>query len=680
MVVTGRDRALAFIAVLGVLLLAVGGSVAAGAAPGTVALQQANDTETENGGADAPEHVHPDEGGDSTEGETASWLEQRLGAMLSDSAIELDQGQYETASGYVGEDYQERLEQYIDVQGETDGTTDEYEQAGQTQQELASLLEDYQETLASYEAARDSGNESRARELARDLAELSSEIESAGVELEQTFTVLNGTSGTDLGGGADAVNDTVVTVREDTENITEETFVAVNLTVTADRERIAADDPLTIDGRLADVNGTPISNATIAVPDPAGATTTTTDAEGRFSIVHRPVLLQANATSLRVEFQPETAAPYASANAAVPVDVQQVDADLTVSEVPGSSANVAYGQNLSIEGVTTLDGEGLAGVPVRATIDGSQTTESSASNGSVTLDPAIDVNVSAGERTVRVATPFDDRAVAFEPNSTTVVVEETATTLSVNATVNATGAVTVTGQLTTTDEPVSGAEIDLGVTGAPTTTTARTDETGEFSTIIESSGESGSMTVTAEFDGSNSNLQAADANTSATTTANDPDGSGTLLGLSSFQSMILLGLGVLLIGAVGWFLWQRSNRDSDDADGGHQAVDTTGGEDHGGQDPGTVVDDARQHLDDDPVAATTQAYGAARASVADRVAVSGGQTHREFLKTCADDGLEADTVEALRTLTDRYEAAMYGPSGIDVDDARDAVDAAERVA
>ncbi|WP_248516870.1 DUF4129 domain-containing protein [Salinarchaeum laminariae] len=677
---TGRARALAFIVVLGVLLLAVGGSVAAGAASGTVALQQANDTETENDGADDPEHVHPDEGGDDAEGETANWLEQRLGAMLSDSVIELDQGEYEIASEYVGEDYQERLEQYIDVQGETDGTTNEYEQAGQTQQELASLLADYEETLASYEAARDSGNETRARELARELAELSSEIEAAGVELEQTFTVLNGTSGTDLGGAADAVNGTVMTVREDTENITEETFVAVNLTVTADRERIAADDPLTIDGRLTDVNGTPISNATIAVPDPAGATTTTTDAEGRFSIVHRPVLLQANATSLRVEFQPETAAPYASADATIPVAVQQFTADLAINDEPGSSAeNVAYGQNLSIEVMTTVDGEGLGGVPVRATIDGSQTTESS-SNGSVTLNPAIDVTVGAGERTVRVATPFEGRAVTFEPNSTTVVVEETPTSLSVNATVNATGAVTVTGQLTTTNGPVSGAEIDLGVTGAPTTTTARTDETGEFSTIIESNAESESMTITAEFDGSNSNLQESDANTSATAITNDPDEAGTLLGLSSFQSMILLGVGVLLIAAVGWVLWQRSDSDNDDTDEAHQAVDTTEGEDLGGQDPGTVVDDARQHLDDDPIVATTQAYGAARASVADRVPVSGGQTHREFLKTCADDGLEADTVEALRTLTDRYEAAMYDPSGIDIDDARDAIDAAERVA
>jgi len=103
-----------------------------------------------------------------------------LAAQLGDGAIQLSEGEYELASEYVGEEYRDRLGQYVDVAGQTEGrvTRSKFEEAGEQQARLSEAVAEYRETKDEYEAAREAGNEDRARELGRELETLADEIES----------------------------------------------------------------------------------------------------------------------------------------------------------------------------------------------------------------------------------------------------------------------------------------------------------------------------------------------------------------------------------------------------------------------------------------------------------------------------------------------------------------------
>jgi len=663
--VSWRAPLLVIVAAVAVLSLVLAGGLAGAATADAAALQQNATNET-----DSPEHVRPDDAGDDDQDATAGWLENRLAGMLADGAIQLDEGEYELADQYVGEAYQERLGQYVDVEGEQ---SEAFEQAGESQRELATLLEEYQETLDAYETARDNGNETRTRQLARELAELSRQIESEGVALERSFVVLENTTDTNYSDATRSVNETVVRIRTDTERITEETFVATNLTAAAERERIAADRPLAIEGRLTSENGTPIGNATIAVLDPAGATTVTTDAEGRYAVTHRPRLLRANASALTVVFRPDAASPYARAEANVSVDVEPVAAELSIEPIDGP---VAFGERASTTATVSVNGTPLSGVPLRATLDGNSSSAPTATNGTVTLTPTVDAAVRAGERSIRVAPTFQDRAVTLSPTSGSVTVTETATTLSASATANATGRIAISGRLVADGTPVPNAAIEIAVDGAPATT-LRTDADGRYEGSVQAPGDADVVSVRASFDGSNSNLQGAAATANATVVAAGTDDGGLFGGIGRAGLLAALGVLVLLVGGGAWAWWQRDDAEPESTDApAPEPEEPT----PSGPSPDDVLGEARDRLGSDPTGATTLAYGAARSSVADAVPGGDRRTHREFLADCAADGFEAETVEALRTLTDRYEAAVYDPTGIDEAGASEALDAADRVA
>jgi len=106
--VRGLDRravvcALAILAALG------------GASGGAVA--QATETPTENG---TVQHERPEAAGESGDLQALQrWLDGRLSGQLESSTVALSEGEYERARAMLGDDYDERLDQYVDVAGET---------------------------------------------------------------------------------------------------------------------------------------------------------------------------------------------------------------------------------------------------------------------------------------------------------------------------------------------------------------------------------------------------------------------------------------------------------------------------------------------------------------------------------------------------------------------------------
>jgi len=69
-----------------------------------------NETQQEN-----PDSVSDGEYSD----ETAAWLARTMGGQLENSSIALSNEQYEQAQSVLGDDYDKRLEQYVDVAGDT---------------------------------------------------------------------------------------------------------------------------------------------------------------------------------------------------------------------------------------------------------------------------------------------------------------------------------------------------------------------------------------------------------------------------------------------------------------------------------------------------------------------------------------------------------------------------------
>lgn len=64
------------------------------------------------------------------------------------------------------------------------------------------------------------------------------------------------------------------------------------------------------------------------------------------------------------------------------------------------------------------------------------------------------------------------------------------------------------------------------------------------------------------------------------------------------------------------------------------------------------------------------AYSSVRASLARQAAIESGPgaTHWEFLAACREDGLEAETLDRLTSLTEAYERAAYAPDSMDPDE------------
>lgn len=641
---------------------------------------------------DVPPHVHPDEAADGDEAGLQRWLERELGSSLADGAVELEQGEYELARQHVDEEYRERLGQYATVVGDGGGeTAEQLEATAEDQRALAELLEEYEASRQAYEAARDRGDEQRARELARELEALAEEIETLGVEVQANYETLDDVAAVDAATATTAVGDTVSEVRTQTDRVAEEALVATTLTATADGERVAYDDPLLVEGRLADADGEPIRNATIAVLDPAGATTTTTRTDGGFALQHRPVRLPANASELRVEYRPEPAAPYASATASVPAVVDAVKADLSVDLPDGP---VAYGDTLALDVAATVDGTPVAGIPVTATLEAARSTTVTERRGTaVPLD--VDASVRAGERTLWVGEASGERAVTVTSATRTVTVSETRTelTLSVDDDPAASGSaggerasLAVDGRLATAaGEPLANETVRIAVDGEPAGTST-TDGRGRYAARLDAS-RADAATIRARFDGSGSSLTTATAE--AAVGDGDSVGSGGVggYGVGGLLSELgragpggvpwvaIAGAALVPLGGLGLVAYRRRARRRATAASSTDET-TDAGPSVAAGDPTEALDDAANCLGEDTDGATVLAYGAARAALADRAPAASGATHSEFLHACAADGVDAETVDALATVTECYEAATFAAEAVDEDTARSALAAA----
>lgn len=651
-----------------------------------VAVAQST-TPTETGN-DSVQHERPEEVGESGDlQELQRWLGGRLGDRLSSSTVALSEGQYEQARAVLGEEYDGRLAQYVDVAGET-GTGEDagetYDAVGDDQRNFTSQLQRFEQAQERYQSARDEGDTDEARAAAREMNRVAEEVADTGTDLRGGYDRLENQTGTETDAQREIIRNVTGNVTENAAEARRVTFVETELTILEATREISPAEPMQVSARLATANGSALSNRTVTVAVADRARSVTTDNDGRFEVTYRPRTLSLNASTVTVTYRPRTASAYLAANASVPVTVTQVSPTLTVEN---ATAETRYGGPAGGNVVVTVEGEPVEDVPVVATLGGTELgTATTDVRGRARIDGTLPADVAPGNQSLSFSTTLRERALGPANDSAAVDVLSTPTDLTVEGD-SQDGNVTVTGELRTDDGRSVGRRTIRITRNDSAVATVRADADGNFSATIPAGSASVGSTVQvgARFDGAGTNLESARVTTTVRITAAGDGANGGAEAGSGFMDRLaddrvwpIAGAGLLGV-LVGLALLVRRLRGDDSGETDESPTGTAapppppaGEREEGGPTP---LERAESFLDR---GASGAAVRTAYAGVRDRLLGSEStSTHWELLDRVSDLG--DDERSALEAVVTAYERAAFAPSGIDADDAAAAIEAARSI-
>lgn len=628
-------------------------------------------------------HVDPSEAdSDGDLGALESYLQRQMADRLAQSQLQVSQGQYQRGKSLVGDEYRDLLAKYVDVEGETAGSdeSNQFRKTARDQREFADDVQEYRETHEEYQEAKRNGNEQRARDLARELERQSQNVNGTGGNLSTSYARLGNATGQNFTDTRRSVNATVANVTAQQEEVRDDEFTRTNLTVTADSEAISFYVPLELEGRLETENGTALAEREVTIQVGTRRFEVDTDEEGEFTITYRPVRLPLETEELRVRYRPANESVYVGATATVPVDVEQVDPEVSVSS---ATDEAAYGEPVAATARVTAGERPVTGARVGLFVEGQRLAAGRTdAEGEVDLGALLPAEVATGERNVSVRVLGENRAVGPGNATRPLDVQETATNLSVTAAPGDDG-VRLGGRLTTADgEPVAGRSVAIRRNDS-LVTTVQTGRDGQFTATVPAD-PGGTHRFAAVYDEPSTNLGSSRARTSLTLPGPGEDGSQGVDSISALvddRPYLVVGgvlLALLLLAIAGWAVREWLAGDQVDEDG-PPVTGSTGTEpatDAANDESTDPVSAARELIDENANAAVERAYHAVRSRLRDRGIGSADATHRELYWAGRDAGVDSDDLE---TLTQAYERAAFTPREIDLADARSAVDAAGRL-
>lgn len=675
---TGLAVAVIALVVVSTATVAIGASSLAVATEGeTVVAQQATATPTNN---TTVQHERPDSVSQSGDSDRVSqWLEGRLSEQLQGSAIEISQGEYEQGQELLGDEYDSRLEQYVDVAGETDGTGDEesadtFRETQEDQREYAETVQSYRETKEAYDEARANGNETRARAAARRLESLSENTTALNRSLNHNYRTVANQTGRNFDQSEAAVTTTTRNITAQQASVREQTFVETEIAVEINGTRVAFDAPLALSGQVTTANGSAVADQAARIVVFGRTYSIETDSSGEFELAYRPVLLPVNVSEVAVQFRPAATSPYLGAKQNVSVDVRQVTPTLAVSTTPSQAG---YDEPVSTTVMATVENRSVPSLPLTATFGGGTRTRVTNASGVTRTTHRVPATMPTGDQPVSVRQGLANRAIAPITETATVSVTSTPTTLSVAA--DRVGSrVVVEGRLRT----ASGTRIpnqSVSVAVGDTVQTVETNESGWYRASVRNvSGMAGdnasAVPVTARFDAAGGNLDSSRAETSIAVPGSESTGP---LPWSETLSVAVGGGVVSLVVLAGAVVWIR--RDDGVETPEETAVTPASPDDRlGGPTPQQWLDDAETTLvAGDRNGAAIATYAAVRAGLGQRTDLPDTLTHTEFLAVCGTE-LDDIDIEALSTVVDAYERATFA-GRIEPNEVRTALRAAKRL-
>ncbi|WP_254535884.1 DUF4129 domain-containing protein [Halomarina litorea] len=603
------------------------------------------------------------------------WLVGQLAGRLDGGAIQLSEGDYDAARRLLGDQYSKRLDQLVDVVGDTE-TTRTLNRTRENQEETTEAVREYRETAEEYREARENGNNTRARALGRELELISERVTRNANETRAGYGRLGNQTGADFTEASVAIANVSANVSETQAEIRDELFRETNLTASADGETVSFTDPLVVEGELRTENGTAIGDEPIRLRVGNRTYATQTDDEGRFTVTYRPVTLPVDATNVTVEFRPANRSAYLRSATTLPVRVEQVTPTVSVNRTPSA---VAYNETLTVTGRVSADEVG-APAPVAVVVGDRRVARGRADgNGTYRIRVSLPASVDAGERPVRAVVPLEGRALARAEASATVTVEETATALSLDARQVADRTVQVSGRLTTASgEALGDRTVRIEHDGSELTT-VRTDASGQFRTRVdvpEATPDNGTFAVNATFAGSGTNLDRAQGGATVELvdlTDGDPENSygdgvggqvaGLLLRNPVALASLLAGL-LVLAGAGAYAVLTGSDADDDITDSVDEGVEAGGEsapEPTSATSMAALLDRARGQISEGSTdAGVVTLYAATRRLLEAGLPDEYGRTHWEFYRS-ARERLDGGESGVLRELTEAYERAAFSP-------------------
>jgi hypothetical protein len=679
-----------------VILVLVSGGAAGAAGIGDSSTTPVSIATAQEDDEDDTRHEHPDDAdGDGDDDELARWLADQLSESLGDSTVELSEGEYDSAREVLGDDYDDRLEQFVEVDGDTDADTedeedeeddvsDAFEEATEEQEKFINATEEYNETLEEYEQALEDGDEQRARELARELDAIENRVSESGGNLDRAYRIITEGTRSDLSEERETVTEISEDISQTQDEIREFVFVATELTIDTDLETGSFADPLLIEGELTAADDAALDDERIVIEVDGRTTETTTD-NGTFALEYRPVELDADADTVTVEFVPDPSSEYLADSAEAQVDVTPVEPTI---EIKSATESAAYADKVTLSGTAHVDGTPVDQLPVRAQFDEQFQGETvrTGDDGAFTTTVTAPADVPDGETDVSAVYDRSDRALSRASASTTIEITSTPTRIEADAEAADT-TVSVTGILTTDDgEPVSGQTVHLTHDGSPIGT-VETNAAGEFEETVEfmpkTIPEDGIVGITAVFDGTGTNLEDSEAGVAAALTLPDTGGDSGLLPVSLWSVAGLLGvvalvlIGALTLGRVdGLPVPDISGSDSNGGAATAPERDHSSGEhDHDTNDPEPIDETPTRLLEAGrPNEAVIVAYEHTRNRLGQGLDTDQPRTYWEFYRDW-QDGIGGDS-ELLRALTEQYEQATFTTQQIETDDANEAIDRA----
>lgn len=701
-----------FVALALVGLTAAAGGVAAmqaddggpAPAPQVETPTDTNETQQEN-----PDSVSDGEYSD----QTAAWLVRTMGAQLENSSIALSNDQYEQARTVIGDDYDERLEQYVEVAGDTSTESDdtaarEFEAAGENQRTLTDEVQRYRQQYAAYQEARENGNEREARITARAMERTASNVTDRSRRLNRNFEQIENTTSVDLSETQTEINQTTANITATQAAVREETLVGTTLTVQAVDATASFSDPGTVTGRIQTENGSVIADTAVELRVGNQTRTVRTDSNGAFETQYRPRTARRGSQSVQVEYIPSPESVYLTDSATFRVDVQQVTPNVTSETTPDS---VGYGDRLDVSASVTVASTGVAEVPIEFVIGDTVVARTTTGpNGSVTAAISLPAAVDDGDRQAVVRIPLENRAIASARSTTPLVVVETGTALSLNASRTDDG-ILARGRLQTVDgDSVANRPVRLQV-GDGETQVVETNQDGSFRAVVADSQAAEAVTVTASYDEPSSNLGNATATAAVSAGAGPPVDSGsdqdvlidTLISLLfgsdegsaigfgsgglGFGLLIVLAGGIALILIVAaWFLVSRfaQSRDTEPTAPTETVTPSSPEFDQPVKAPDstepTFEERIQAYLDSGAYdAAVMLAYNSVHDELAVEKGLAENTTHWELLQQSREQGVSEAQVADIESVVKAFETAAFAPTSVDPSRAEMTVERARNI-
>lgn len=621
-------------------------------------------------------------------------LSQLLADRLGNSIIELERGEYDRARALIGSEYDRVFDRYVTVSRERRGDGDRrFKQAGGTQRDFIDSVAEYREKQESYQEAKQTGDEERARALARDLNEIADRSTTTRDRLVDDYTTLETDTGLSFATEVSRVEALTQEIEAQQAQIRSAEFFSTALTLTSVSPTGSFEEPIAVRGQVVteDEATEAVGPATFTVAGQAHPVQV--NDSGAFEFTYRPTTVPVGRQTLRVAFLPRNDSVYLGSNTTIDVTIQQVTPSVSIDESP---ARTAFGSEYRVAGRVAVGDVPVSGVNVTLWMGGTPLNVTATDEtGAVQFVGILPAAVPPGDRTVRLGLPEGRLALASTTAEEPIAVASTATSIDIEATLQALESVAVSGTLATRNgDLVAGQPVDISFDGT-VVGTAVTDRNGAFDTVLwvpPDLGTSRTLTVEASFDGSGKNLDSTRGSDTVTLPARRSEATeGDSIGLQSsfagvfgidvetlgsglFATLLTAVLGapvwsgvLALVGlaVVGVLAWRRRPEEAAGAVANLSGREVTVTDRPGSVPvdplPALLLDLARDRLSAaQPVEAVTYSYLATRLLFVHTRGVPKHGTHREFLRAAsAGESLSESERDRLRDVTTGYEQAVF---------------------